>query len=308
MSFKILKISSFFIIVLGLTYWGYYYMNGFYLFKSPINIYHTYFENVQGLSSGSNVTINGYNVGQVNKIELERVGTTNQIKVRVTFGIQSSLNFSELSKVALSSDGLMGGRYLAIVPSFRGKKATNGQTLGSIVNLGMIDKIGDKIAPIQKSLLNNLRNIDSLTHSFNSIFNKKTQNHLQNIFTRLDRSLGDLNDLTSKTNELFDQNQQHLTKIVENTKKLSDSLAQIPLSTIGNKLSIILNDLNKVTKTISKSEGTLGKIIYDPLLYNNLNNLILETKSLISELKQHPKRFVHFSLFGKKPKPYQPKK
>lgn len=308
MYLRISKIAGFIIVVLLLTYWGFSYLRGFNLFETPIKKYHSYFDNATGLTAGSLVTINGYQVGQINKLTLERANNTNRIRVKATFGVQTTLKFSKQSTVLLSGNGLMGVRNLEIIPSFEGETATNGDVLKSKISLGILDKVEQKIDPIQKKLLVNLEKMDTLVTNLNAILNTKTQQHFKNIIARLDKSLGDVNKITLKSKQLLDKNEEKIANTLGNVEHFSSKLSKIPLEGITQKMDTMLYNLNSITQKIIRSEGTLGKIVNDTLLYHNLNQTLIEGKSLMKEFKLHPKRFVHFSLFGKKPKPYKEEK
>ncbi len=275
-------------------------------------VVHTVYDEVEGLVIGAKVTINGLVIGNVSMIDF-LPGST---KIVVSMRIDKDLNFSPDSKAVFYEAGLIGGKAISIEPVFKSKYIIqNNDTIPSAVKPGLTELINRQIAPLQEKIESMLTSVDSLFSGVSNVLNYETQSNLKNTLENLSQSVNNINKSSEKLIEVIDENRSALNLSFKNTasatkniNKLTDSLSKIDFTNTFNKLSESLNNINDILSKVESGEGTLGKFINNEELYNNLSQSSKELEELLFDLKANPSRYVQFSLFGKKQKPYQPNK
>jgi phospholipid/cholesterol/gamma-HCH transport system substrate-binding protein len=286
---------------------GFNFLNGTSLFKSEKNLYAIY-DQVEGLQTGTNVTVNGLSVGKVSSIDF----FLNTNKILVKFTVRNDLNFSKNSIAEIYEAGLIGGKSIAIIPVLDGKKPLiSGDTLVSRTKPGLTDVVGSEIAPLQKKLEQVLINADTLISSLNTVLDDQAQQGLNKALSEVSLTVSNLNAISSSISKILvsqdsniNQTINNLSQASANINQISDSLIKTDLKGMVNKFENTVTSLNSILKSIESGEGTIGKLMKDEDLYNNLEASTKEVELLIKDLKEHPKRYVHFSLFGKKETPY----
>lgn len=286
---------------------GFNFLNGTSLFKSEKNLYAIY-DQVEGLQTGTNVTVNGLSVGKVSSIDF----LLNTNKILVKFTVRNDLNFSKNSIAEIYEAGLIGGKSIAIIPVLDGEKPLiSGDTLVSRTKPGLTDVVGSEIAPLQKKLEQVLINADTLISSLNTVLDDQAQQGLNKALSEVSLTVSNLNAISSSISKILvsqdsniNQTINNLSQASANINQISDSINKTDLKGLVNKFENTVTSLNSILKSIESGEGTIGKLMKDEDLYNNLEASTKEVELLLKDLKEHPKRYVHFSLFGKKETPY----
>jgi phospholipid/cholesterol/gamma-HCH transport system substrate-binding protein len=298
--------------VIALFIWGYNFMKGLNLFDGPLKTYFTEYNNVQGLNTASVVTINGVEVGKVIGINFNN-NENKRGQLIVEFSIENDFEFSKNSVAKIYSASLMGGKSLAIVPSYEGETANPGDFLQGEIESDIFSSVTEKLNPLQAKVENVIVSADSLMTGLTDILDVKSRENIKLSISQLNTTIANFKSASESVNELIKNNDEKLAKTLENTElmtanlsKLSDTLVNSNLGlTIKNIEETVIN-LNNVLAGMESGEGSLGKLLKDDKMYNNLTNASKELEELLNEMKLHPKRFVHFSLFGKKDKGYNP--
>lgn len=294
------------IIAAILSMFGFNYLKGSSLFGSERNFYVVY-DNVEGLNPDATVTVNGLVVGRVKTINL----SDDASHLLVSFIIdKKDFNFSKSSIVRLYDSSIIGGKSLAIIPNYSDSSiAVDGDELQGEIEKGMMDVIADKVVPLGNDLSSVVIKVDTLMHSLNTILDEKHQKHLQQAIENVDNTIANLNKTSQSLNTLLDNNHSKIDKSLanfeyttENLAKLSDSLAQINVNLLAEEIENTISSLNSLVTSIEQGEGSLGKIMKDEALYTNLENASEELEMLLRDLRENPKRYVHFSIFGRKDK------
>ena len=285
---------------------GYNFLNSTSLFKKENRLFALY-ENVEGLQVGTKVTVNGLSVGKVSKIDF--LPGTN--KILVSFTIRNDVVFSKNSVAELYEAGLIGGKSIAIHPVYDNYiKFKSGDTLKSSVKPGLTDVVNQQIAPLQQKLEKVLSNADSLFSGVNNVLNNGGKNNLSTTLENLssavknsDEFISRLNSISKNQNKNINRTIENLSMITESLNKISDSLSESSLKQTIYNFEKLSSNFNQVLMEIQNGNGTINKLIYQDSLYQNLKNSSKAIEILLKDLKSNPKRYVHFSLFGKKEKP-----
>ena len=301
------EIKTAFLVIVGvlLFIFGFSFLKGKSLFKKDKIIY-TVYEEVEGLVEGAKVTINGLVIGKIMKIDF----LPNTTRILITMSVRSELDFSPQSEAILYEAGLIGGKAIQIDPVFDSKiKVKSGDTLVSALKPGLTELINKQIEPLQLKIENMLTSADSLFIGVGNILNNDSQENLKSILKNLSLSTSKINDASISLVDILKKNQSNINITFENfaetsdnLKTITDSISQANLTVAINKFMNTIESLDGIVATIESGNGTMGKLVKDETLYQNLSQASKELEDLLSDLKSHPKRYVHFSLFGKKGK------
>lgn len=297
------------IAAIALLIYGYNFMKGRNIFDSNRDFYAIY-DNVEGLSNSADVTLNGLKVGSVSKIEfLNKNG-----KIIVRFNVSNDFQFSDQSVVSLYSDGFIGGKSLKIEPDYNGPLAKAGDTLSSNVELELTERLSHRVEPLEQKLESALSGVDSLVQGLNDIIDEEGKRNIQESLVSLNATLKNLNNSSARIDRLLSGNADKLDGMIsnfdhasQNLSRISDSLALVEVGPLINKIEDMIDDFNTVGAKLSRGEGTIGKLLDDDRVYENLDGATRELEDLIQDIKLNPGRYVDlkFSLFGGKNKPYR---
>ncbi len=271
--------------------------------------FYTVYNHVGGLQPGTQVSINGFNVGNVNKITFKN-GSGNLL---VTFSVDSDFEFSKNSTAELYDTGIIGGKGIQINPVFDGAPmAQSGDTLSSNIKPGLTDLLQQKLAPLQSKIEGAVSNADSLLINFNDVLDEETKSSLRESIQGLNAtvqsfqsSAATLNTLLADNKNKLDSSITNINTITTNFSVLSDSIAQVGLANTVRSLESTIGNLDKMLAKIESGEGTLGKLVNNEELYNNLSEASKELDLLLQDFRLNPKRYVNVSVFGKKQKEYE---
>jgi len=287
---------------------GYSFLKATPLFNNS-KIFYAVYDHVGGLQPGTQVSINGLNVGNVNNITFKN-GSGNLL---VTFSVDSNFEFSKNSVAELYDTGIIGGKGIQINPVFDGAPAArSGDTLTSNSKPGLTDLLQQKLAPLQSKIEGAVSNADSLLINFNDVLDEETKRSLRESIQGLNvtvqsfqSSAATLNTLLADNKQKLDSSITNINTITTNFSALSDSIAQVGLSNTIRSLETTIGNLDKMLAKIESGEGTLGKLVNNEELYNNLSEASKELDLLLQDFRLNPKRYVNVSVFGKKQKEYE---
>ncbi|WP_133535679.1 MlaD family protein [Tenacibaculum caenipelagi] len=307
---KELKTGIVAVVVIALFIWGYNFLKGQDLFSANQRHFFVEYGNINGLNEASLVTINGLKVGRVDEIYFNQ-DAAKKGKLVVKISLETDFKFSKNSIAKIYSASLMGGQNLAIVPKYDGEIAKSGDYLKGEVESDIFSSVGEKLNPIQAKLENVLVGADSLLIGLNQVLDENSRKSLNRSILGLEGTISDVRKTLSSVNSLLADNKTNLDSTLQNAKnitdnfsKVSDDLAKANLGESAKKLETTLTNLNSLLADMKSGKGTLGKLMTDEKMYTNLTNASKELEELLREFKLNPKRFVHFSLFGKKAKAY----
>jgi len=299
----IIVIGGILLFVMGFTF-----LKATPIFNNSKTFYAIY-SHVGGLQPGTQISINGFNVGNVNKITFKNGSG----KLLVAFSVDSDFEFSKNSIAELYDTGIIGGKGIQINPVFDGAPiAQSGDTLSSNIKPGLTDLLQQKLAPLQSKIEGAVSNADSLLVNFNDVLDEDTKRNLRESIKGLNTtvqsfqsSAATLNTLLADNKNKLDSSITNINTITTNFSVLSDSIAEVGLTNTIRSLESTISNLDKMLAKIEKGEGTLGKLVNNEELYNNLSEASKELDLLLQDFRLNPKRYVNVSVFGKKQKEYE---
>ncbi len=303
------KVGLFALITLAALYWGINFLRGRDLFNRN-NTYYATYDQVNGIQKASAIVIKGFKVGVISNITYD---PSQSDKIVLHFDIKSKYHIPENSSARIYSDGLIGGKAVEIELGDSDKFLRDGDTLRSFRDKDLFDIAGSELEFL-KQRMNKMANditetlgaINSLVYD-NSEYITKTLANLSEMSGTINSIIKteekDLRDIIDNMNALsanLRNNSGKIDNIVTNVEGFTDSLKASNIPTLVNNLSTTLDEMNTMLAKVNNSEGTIGKMVGDEALYDSLVSASSNLSLLLGDLKQNPKRYVHFSLFGRK--------
>ncbi len=300
------------VIIIALFIWGFNFLKGQDLLNAGTRHFYVEYDNIQGLNEASAVTINGLKVGKVVDIKFNS-NPSKKGELIVELMLDNDFQFSKNSIAKVYSSSIMGGQSLAIIPSYDGDKmAVSGDYLIGETESDIFSTVGERLNPLQKKIENIIVSADTLMVGLNHVLNRKSRKSLQNTILGLETTVSKMNNTITSLSKMIDSSKENIEVTLANTKKITDNFAKISDTLVNanlgmtiKKIEATLQNVNSIIAGIEQGKGTLGKLLNDDKMYINLTNASKEMEELLREMKLHPKRFVHFSLFGKKAKAYK---
>jgi len=305
------KIGIIVLATLALVIWGINFLKG----KNILNrtdVYYGVYQDIQGIDVSSPVLINGYKVGMVSKVSFAK-GELD--KLIIAFTVDDKYQIPENSVVELHSADLLGTMALRIIPSEQDNYHEYGDTLITSTEKDMFASITEQILPLKTRAESAIEEVDSLISSLNYVLDKETSHDLKNAIANLNNvskklegqlsQNGDLNKTFHSLNLIakkLSDNRSKLDTIFTNFQSISDSVAKARVADMINSINKTFNESSIFLERINKGEGSLGLLSTNDSLYNNLNASITSLDILLQDLNENPKRYVHFSIFGRKNK------
>jgi phospholipid/cholesterol/gamma-HCH transport system substrate-binding protein len=309
-----LKTGFIAVLVIALFIWGYNFLKGENIFAKNTRHFFVEYNNIQGLKKSSSVTINGLQVGSVVDIRFNH-NPDKKGKLIVELLIENDFEFSKMSIAKIYSASLMGGQLLAIIPSYDGGLAVSGDYLAGEVESDIFSTVGEKLNPLQAKLESVIVSADSLLLGLNQTLTIGSRKSLNRSIKGLEFTITDIRKTLGSVNQLLDSSKVGIKNTFDNTRiitenfmKLSDTLVNANIGLTIKKAQKSLDYVNDLMAGIEAGKGSFGKFVKDETMYNNLTRMSKEMEELIREMKLNPKRFVHFSLFGKRAVPFDPEK
>ncbi len=295
---KEIKIALVAVVGILVMYFGINFLKGVSLLVSD-SYYYITFKDIQGLGASSPIYADGYKVGTVDAIEFD-YGQTEPIKVKAN--IDKQLRIPAGSKAEIEKD-LMGNLKVHLLLANNPRERIEpGGTIPGIVEDGVMNKVADMVPVIEQMV----PKLDSILNSLNTLLADPaiaaSLHNIQTITGNLTVSTRELNTLMVGLNKQVPGMINRANGVLDNTGKLTSNLAALDVQGTLDRVNRTLANAEEFTRKLNSDKGTLGLLLNDKQLYTNLNATMRDADSLVVDLKQHPKRYVHFSLFGKKDK------
>ena len=300
---KEIKAAFFVLSTILLFIFGFNYLKGSSILDKQKTIYAVYDE-VDGLLVGANVMINGLSIGNVTELDF----LPNSTKILVTLKVKDKLSFSSKSTASIYETGVLGGLAISIEPLFeRESIVKTGDTLMSSVRPGLTELINRQIEPLSRQLQSTITSVDSIFTGASNVLNRQTQEEIKESINVLTSAINAINNssliiektLTSKNTQI-NNTIDNIENISSNLSNVSDELNSFGLSSLLTNLEVSVDGISSIIDKLDSDDSTLGKLINEDEVYNNLNSSIESLNVLINDIKANPKKYVHFSVFGRK--------
>ncbi|MCX2485673.1 MlaD family protein [Pedobacter sp. MR2016-24] len=288
---------------------GYNFLKGNAIFSSETLLYARY-SHVDGLAVSKPVLINGYQIGRVDKLQLQPDGT-----ILATLKIKGKYDIPKNSIARLESTDLLGSKAIVMALGTGRDFALDGDTLNANVEKNLMEAV----EPVQKKAELIIGKMDSILTSVNSILNPDFQKNVNKSFNSIAATLTSLEGTSKKVDGLvgtegkrisailanaeaislnLKNNNQKINAILTNINTITDQVAAANFKQTIDNANKAVADLQGIVSKVNNGQGTLGLLVNDTKMYDNLNNASKNLDNLIIDLKENPKRYVHFSVFG----------
>ena len=312
--YKAYGIGLSFIFALVLFIWGYNFLKGNDIFGKE-TVYYSEYNQVNGLVNANPVMINGLRVGKVKNIYFNPDMSGNII---VSFTLSNNFPVPVNSVARIFSADLMGSKAIDLVLGDSSVMAKDGDTVLSGVEAGLMAEVNAQVQPIKQKAEDLMASIDTLVIAFQSIFNESARENLKESFNDIRMTFANLENATGNIDNMvvqessrissilikldslaltLNKNRGNMGAIITNFKVISDSLAQSDIPGTFTNINVALQDMQSLLNSIKNGEGTLGQLMVNDSLYNQLNNSAASLDSLLRDVKANPKRYVKFSVF-----------
>ncbi|MFO8022079.1 MAG: MlaD family protein [Perlabentimonas sp.] len=307
------KIGIFAVVCLAVLFWGLNFLKGRNVF-SRTNTYYAVFERVDGLKPTNPVMLSGYKIGTVRSIDFEEDNTGNLI---VAIQVEKRYDIPIRSEVKLVSADIMGGKAIRIELSQNNGFHNAGDTLYASIETGLLDQVMYEMAPIKEKAESLMVNMDNALKVIVDIFNEENKKNIDQSIGSMRSSLKNVDDLTHSVNQLFGQdtskfnimlsnvhsitenlkaNNQKIDSAIQNFASISDTLARSNLANTLTQADSAMIALNQIATKINRGEGSMGMMLNNDTLYNNLEDAARNLELLLLDMKLNPKRYINFSL------------
>ncbi|MBK0401948.1 MCE family protein [Adhaeribacter sp. BT258] len=283
-------------------YFGYSFLRGSNLFSDTRTFYALY-DTVDGLTISNPVLLNGVKIGIVQDVKLQ---PKNKNRILVTMDINEDIDVGDSTIANLSSSSILGGKAITLIMRANTRRYEGGDTLISFTEKSLTDMLTAKAMPLMGS-------VDSTLLKINSFFDKDAKKSMQatmlnaqasteamkNILIMNQRNMHEITTNLSELTYSLKATQRKFDRLAGNLTTITDTLKNSELNDAIRNMNATVTEAQIAVKKFNENNGTLGKLMNDDSLYNNLNSTAKNMDALMIDLKANPKRYVHFSVFGK---------
>lgn len=319
---KELKVGLLTLAAIAIAVFGVSFLRGNNLFN-PKNIYYARYESSDGLNSSAAVLLHGVPVGKVESVEVSSWGTK-PVLVRVHISRDVAVPSNSVLKIVATD--LLGGKAMELVQGTSPRMAMTRDTLAGDMAPGMLSSLGDQVTPVTKRVESLVGTIDSVIGNVSSIFNEQTKVDIMATVHSLRKSMeevaiftehmnGPINDrinsifgTVDKLTKDLSANAPSIRRAVANFENISDTIRAMNLKRTLERVDLALNSVNNIIDKVNKGEGSLGLLVNDKKVYENLEASSKDLDKLIVDIRQNPSRYLSFSVISFNKSKKEPKK
>lgn len=284
--------------------WLYSFLKGREVFSSKAH-YYVIYDKVGGLAESSPVEINGYKVGVVQSIKFVDPESG---KLLVVLSVDKGFRLPKNTVAEITTATLIAGMKVQFVFGNGPGTYSNGDTIPGRLATSLITKLEEELIPLKNKVESVIVKLDSTIGSVNEILNPEFRSNINSGMESLSKTVkgiekadigASLNNIKRLTGVLA-ENTENIKNTFQNLEALTDTLAAADLYTSVGSLKSSLERLTLLLDNINNGKGTAGQLFTNDSIYKNLNNSLANLDNLLQDLKANPKRYVHFSMFGRK--------
>lgn len=294
-----LKIGLTIIVAIIVAFLGYSVMKDQPLFKTSTTIY-TKFDQVYGLIPGNVVNVKGFKIGTVKKMDLLVSDST-----LVTLNIEEGYQIPKGSVAVLKSSGVLGGKFIEIQKSNSTEMVQDQGTIKGVFEQGIMDQFAEEGGKLSSDISASIQGVEQLVGSLNETLNEENKDNISGIIHNLENSTRSLSELIEERqsdldqmildakntlgnlNEISSENKEQLNSFINNLESTS-----VELETLSQGLNETNLTLNELLTKVNDGEGSLGKMVNDPSLYNNIDSLSVNLNQLIKNINENPGKYL----------------
>ncbi|WP_266204216.1 MlaD family protein [Pontibacter kalidii] len=302
---KELKVALLGIAALVILYFGFMYLKGSDVF-SDYRRYYVVYNNVDGLTPSNPIFLNGIPVGTVRDMKLL---TDQDNKIRVELEVMKELQVGDSTIAAIGSSDILGSKAITLYLGNSSTLYEGGETLIPFTQSSITEMISTKTVPI-------IDKVDTTLARINRLLDAEAKGNIQDILANTAASTKAVNDLlranqqninqiTGNINDLTNSmksTQRHIDRLALNIAEITDTLKQVEINQLVNNANEAVKEMQAAAAQLNSTEGSLGKLMYDEQLYENMNRSTQALNLLLRDIQAYPKRYVSFSVFGRKDK------
>ena len=294
--------------------WGVNFLKGFNIFSSEQFFYARY-DRVDGLKKSSSVTLKGFKIGQIKSIKFDSETADHLL---VEFSISHQFKLPANSIAHIESADIMGTKVIKLIPGDEKMILQSGDTIKGSIEGDLKEQVSMQMLPLKKKAEKLMSGVDSVLTVIQYIFNAKTRDNLtrsfgsiEQTFKKLENASGTLDTIITGQKSHFENifanvdsittnlkdNNKNVSTILTNFSNISDSLSGVDIAQTINNAKSTLQQTNDILEKINSGQGSMGMLINNDTLYTNLEAASNSLTNLLIDLKNNPKKYMHFSLF-----------
>lgn len=302
---KEIPIALLVLISIGMLYFGFGYLKGNNVFNQG-RVYYAVYNNIAGISIDDPVSVNGYRIGKIRELYLLPIQDKVVIEVEI---IHNEVQIPEDSRAVIVNTGLLGGKEIDIELGKSVVMIEEEDTIPSGTEQDIFSSLSSSLEPFEKKALEAVVSIDSVMKLVQLVLNEKNRTNLdksmQNLavtMQNLNASSNDVKGLIAAEKARIGDVMKNLKTVSANLKVFSDSLKDVDIKQTLVKVDSALYNANLMIANMNAGKGTAGQLLTNDSLYQYLESASKDLDLLLIDMKENPRRYVHFSLFGRKDK------
>ena len=295
---KEVKIALVAIAGIVILFFGMNFLKGISLFSKD-NAYYVKFKDISGLTANNPIFANGYQVGIVKSIDFDYAGGRDIV---VTFGVDKNLCLPKGTSAEIESDFMGNVKMNLMLGENPVDVLQYGDTISGATSQGLMSKAAQLIPAVEQML----PKLDSILTNLNALVSDpalaQSFHNVRTLTASLNHSSQQLNTLMAGLNKNVPALMNKANGLLDNTSQLTSNLSALDLQGTKSQVDATIANVQALTDNLNNNRGTLGLLMNDQTLYNKLTTTVQSADTLLNNLREHPKRYVHFSLFGRKDK------
>ena len=279
-------------IAIGMLYFGLNFLKGVNIFQ-PTTYFYAQYERVDGIVPTTPVMINGYQVGHVSQINFDY---TKEAPITLQITVDNKLVVPQGTIAEVYDTGLMGDKAIQLKLGRSNTLLQPGDTLRTSVQNGLMAAVTDALVEPIKAMMPQLDStITTINHTLSG-------ERVQSLLTNAEAAIANFKAISANLKKELPTTMSNVNNITANLSEVSDELKAAQLDSTLLKVDATIANLENITNQLKSNENTLGALLNDKELYQNLDSTVQSANALLIDLKENPKRYVHFSVFGSKEK------